>query len=142
MIDVFFDERVLAHDTGAGVFEAPLTPLVDVPELHPENAERIRNMRSALERGPIAPHLRWHPGRLATIDELATVHDRQYLESIRALCEAGGGTVTGTTLVSAGSWEAILAAAGTCLEAARRRAPRTVPGRATARASARTSRAT
>jgi len=118
VIDVFFDERVLAHDTGAGVFEAPPTPLVAVPELHPENAERIRNMRAALEHGPIAPHLRWHPGRLATLEELEVVHDRRYLESIRALCEAGGGPVTGTTLVSPGSWEPILAAAGTCLEAA------------------------
>jgi acetoin utilization deacetylase AcuC-like enzyme len=118
VIDVFWDERVLAHDTGAGLFEAAASPLVDTPELHPENAERLRNMRAALLRGPIAPHLRWHGGRLATEAELETVHDPRYLASIRELCERGGGRVTPTTLVSAGSWEAILAAAGTCLEAA------------------------
>ena len=119
-IDVLFDERVLLHDTGAGLFEAPATALLDVVELHPENAERVRNMKAVLERGPIAEHLAWLPGRLATEEELETVHDRAYLARVRGLCERGGGTVTGTTLVSASSWEAILAAAGTSVAAADR----------------------
>jgi acetoin utilization deacetylase AcuC-like enzyme len=97
MIDVFWDDRVLAHDTGAGLFEAPASPLLEVQERHPENAERVRNMKSVLERGPIAHSLRWHHGRLADTAELATVHDPAYVESIRAACEAGGGPVTGTT---------------------------------------------
>ena len=118
MIDVFWDERVLAHDTGAGLFEAGPSPLLDIPELHPENAERVRNMRSLLERGPIAPHLRWRSGRLAEISELETVHDPAYVRSIREACEAGGGTLTGTTVLGPASWEPVLAAAGTCLAAA------------------------
>jgi acetoin utilization deacetylase AcuC-like enzyme len=118
VIDVFFDERVLAHDAGSGVFEAGPSPLVAVPELHPENAERLANMRAILERGPLAPRLRWHPGRLAEQDELETVHDAAYLASIRQACEAGGGRVSATTVVSAASWVPILAAAGTSLAAA------------------------
>jgi acetoin utilization deacetylase AcuC-like enzyme len=118
-IDVFWHPAVLGHDTGSGVFEAPDIGLLDVPELHPENAERVRNMRSVLERGPLAPRLRWHEGREAGDAELATVHDAAYIASVREACAAGGGRFGATTLVSAGSWPALAAAAGTCLEAAR-----------------------
>jgi acetoin utilization deacetylase AcuC-like enzyme len=118
VIDVFFDERVLDHDTGAGLFDTEERSLLEVPELHPENPERLRNMRSVLERGTIAPRLRWHPGRLAEPEELAVVHDPAYVESIRAACERGSGRFTKTTHVVSGSWLALLAAAGTCLEAA------------------------
>jgi acetoin utilization deacetylase AcuC-like enzyme len=117
-IDVFYDERVLGHDTGAGLFDTEDASLLAVPELHPENPERVLNMRSVLERGPLAPHLRWHPGRLAEVAELETVHDPAYVRTIREACESGGGRFTKTTFVVPGSWEALLAAAGTCLEAA------------------------
>ena len=118
MIDVFWDERVLAHDTGAGLFEASASPLLDTQELHPENAERVRNMKAVLERGPIAPGLRWRAGRLAELHELTTVHDPAYVASIRAACAEGGGPITGTTVLGPASWEPLLAAAGTCLAAA------------------------
>ena len=52
---VYWHEEGLAHDTGAGMFDQPGTPLIEAPELHPENPERIRNIRSALRHGPIAP---------------------------------------------------------------------------------------
>src|SRR5919197_42585 len=100
------------------MFEYPPTPLVEVPELHPENAERILNIRSALRRGPIAERLEWHSGRHATIAELETLHDPGYIESVRAFCENGGGYLTQSTPVVAGSWHAALAAAGTALAAA------------------------
>src|SRR5262245_12699243 len=81
-IDVFWDERVLEHDTGAGLFDTEERALLAVPELHPENVERVLNMKSVLERGPIAPHVRWHPGRLADVEELTVAHERAYLRSI------------------------------------------------------------
>ena len=65
-IDVFWHPAVLDHDTGSGVFEGGRSALLDVPELHPENAERVRNMVSVLRRGPIAGRLRWHDGRAVT----------------------------------------------------------------------------
>jgi acetoin utilization deacetylase AcuC-like enzyme len=118
MLDVFFDERVLEHDTGAGHFDHPGSELFEVPELHPENAERLRNMRSVLRHGPLGPHVRWRDGRLATEDELGAVHGRAYIETVRSLVSAGGGRIDGTTVASATSWEPILAAAGTALAAA------------------------
>ena len=65
---------------GSGMFDQPPTPLIEAPELHPENPERIRNIRSALRNGPIAPHLEWHDGRHATMAELELVHDPGYIE--------------------------------------------------------------
>ena len=73
MIDVFWHDAALGHDTGAGHFELPMSDLLEVPELHPENSERIRNMRAMLRSGPLAAQVRWREGRLATEDELTTV---------------------------------------------------------------------
>ncbi len=56
-------------------------------------------------------------GRHATIDELALVHDRDYVESVRALCEAGGGRLDIDTVASEGSFAAATAAAGCVLDA-------------------------
>jgi acetoin utilization deacetylase AcuC-like enzyme len=117
MIDVFWHDAALAHDTGAGLFETDPSELLDVQELHPENAERVRNMRSVLQRGPIAPHLRWHDGRLATAEELQMVHDADHIERMRRFVADGGGRFEGHTVLGAGSWEPILAAAGTAIAA-------------------------
>jgi acetoin utilization deacetylase AcuC-like enzyme len=117
-IDLFYDDRVLGHDTGAGLFDTEEgAGLLAVPELHPENVERVLNMKAVLERGPLAPRLRWHAGRLAATEELERVHERDYVRAVQDACEHGG-RFTKTTFVGPGSWEALLAAAGTCLEAA------------------------
>ena len=91
-LDVFWHPAALEHDTGSGLWEAPPSDLLDVQELHPENAERVRNMRSVLERGPLAPRLAWREGRLAEEHELEPVHDADYVASIRRDCERGGRT--------------------------------------------------
>ena len=115
-IDVFWDERVLEHDTGSGLFDTEERALLAVPELHPENVERILNMKSVLERGPIAAHVRWHPGRLAELAELAVVHETRLPAIDRRGGPARRRPLHEDDSVS-GSWAA-LAAAGTCLEAA------------------------
>jgi acetoin utilization deacetylase AcuC-like enzyme len=114
---VYWHDEALAHDTGAGMFDQPSTPLIEVSELHPENTERIRNIRSALIHGPIAPHLEWHAGRHATRAELELVHDPAYVRSVQAACAAGPGQITQSTPVSPASWGAALASAGTALAA-------------------------
>jgi len=115
---VYWHPAVLAHDTGSGVWESPGSDLLAVPELHPENAERVANMRSVLMSGPVADRLEWRDGRRATEEELATVHDRAYVEEIREACASGGRRLGTTTVLSAQSWEEVLAAAGTSLAAA------------------------
>jgi acetoin utilization deacetylase AcuC-like enzyme len=116
-LDVFWHDDALRHDTGSGVFEQPPSALLAEPELHPENAVRLLNMKAILERGPLAKHIRWREGRHADEEELALVHDRAYVDSIRELSARGGGIVTWSTPVSEGSWDAALAAAGKTLAA-------------------------
>jgi acetoin utilization deacetylase AcuC-like enzyme len=117
LIDVFWHDAALGHDTGAGHFEMPMSELLEVSELHPENAERVRNMRAMLQRGPLAPQVRWHEGRLATEAELTTVHTPEHVERMRALVEGGGTRLDASTVVTAESWEPMLAAAGTSMAA-------------------------
>ncbi len=116
-LDVFWHEDVLLHDTGHGVFESPASPLMAVDEPHPEGPTRIRNMKSILERGPLAEHVRWHAGRHATREELELLHERDYIDEVEALAAAGGGQVTRTTLASGGTLKATTAAAGTAIAA-------------------------
>ena len=116
-MDLFWHEDALKHDTGSGLFEQPPSPLLDEQELHPENAVRIRNMKSILERGPLAGTLRRREGRHASTEELELVHERGYVDFVREFCRAGGGVLTWSTPVSEGSWDAALAAAGTSLAA-------------------------
>jgi acetoin utilization deacetylase AcuC-like enzyme len=117
-LDVFWHPAALEHDTGSGLWEAPPSDLLDSQELHPENAGRIRNMRSVLERGPLAPRIGWRDGRLADPAELEAVHDAAYIAGIREACEAGGRRFGSTTVLSATSWRPVLAAAGTAMAAA------------------------
>ena len=54
---VFWHADALAFDTGAGVFEAPPSPPLDIQMPHPEDPERIRTIRSVLQGGPVADRL-------------------------------------------------------------------------------------
>jgi acetoin utilization deacetylase AcuC-like enzyme len=117
-LEVFWHPAALEHDTGSGLWEAPPSDLLERQELHPENAERIRNMRSVLLRGPLASRIGWREGRLAETAELESVHDPEYVASIKAACGAGGRRLGSTTVLAADSWRPLLAAAGTALAAA------------------------
>src|SRR5690606_38060920 len=87
-------------------------------EPHTEGRLRIERMHDVLERGPVADSVRFAPGRLAEEGELERVHDADYVAEVRRAVERGGGWVTGTTRLAEGSWEPLLAAAGTALTAA------------------------
>ena len=85
----------LEHDTGS----------------HPENARRIVAIERALsERDWLGWDVRLSPA--ATRDEIARVHSPEHIERIERLCGRGGGMIDMDTIVSAGSFEAALHAAG------------------------------
>ena len=42
-ISVFYDPKILYHNTGTGFFEAEASPFLEIKENHPENADRILN---------------------------------------------------------------------------------------------------
>ena len=92
----------LAHDTGPG---------------HPERAARITAIRAALDaRGWLGYRQAQAPQ--ADPAALRAVHTDRLIDEIRAAAEAGGGALDMETIVSAGSWEAAVHAAGGACAAA------------------------
>jgi len=84
---------------------------------HPEHVGRIRAITSALKYHPeLFMSLQLLEGRAATPEELALAHDPAYVMRVRALAEQGGGRLDADTVVSAGSWDAGTAGAGSVLE--------------------------
>ncbi len=93
---VYFDHSSsLEHDTGFG---------------HPERADRMRAIAAELEpRGWLGFERRQAPE--ATLEQLLSVHPRDYVERVRETC-AREGAFDVDTPTSTGSWEAALHAAG------------------------------
>ncbi|MDQ2582460.1 histone deacetylase [Saccharothrix yanglingensis] len=116
-MEVFWHDACLEHDPGSGLWELPgQWDWLDVPEPHPESADRLRTFRHALRHGPVARHLTWSAGRFAGDDELARVHTPEYLGYLRDACRRRTN-VEVNTAVGPGSWDAVRAAAGTALAA-------------------------
>jgi len=91
------------HDTGWGA---------------PEHVGRLRAITRAFrERPELFMRLLHHEGRHATPEELALVHDLEYIAGIQAISLAGGGRLDPDTVASEGSWLAATAAAGCVLDA-------------------------
>jgi acetoin utilization deacetylase AcuC-like enzyme len=85
----------LEHDTGS----------------HPENARRIIAIERALsERDWLGWDVRLSPA--ATREQIAAIHPPEHIDRIERLCARGGGMIDMDTLVSPGSFEAALHAAG------------------------------
>jgi acetoin utilization deacetylase AcuC-like enzyme len=86
---------------------------------HPERPERLQAARAGLygavpqaARIALAAHE-------ASLDELATVHDREYVRQLRALLGSGEGEIDGDTYFSRGSEQAAWLAAGGAAQLAR-----------------------
>jgi acetoin utilization deacetylase AcuC-like enzyme len=88
------------HDTGA----------------HPENAARLRAIEAALEREGWVGLERVEAPR-ASREQLERVHSADHVDAIREFCERGGGLIDLDTVVSEGSFEAALHAAGGAVHA-------------------------
>ena len=97
---IYFSEECLLHKTGA----------------HPEKPERLRAVENHL-RDALGERLEWLEPRNATEDELALIHTRDYIQSVRDLAAQGGGMADPDTAVSEGSWNAALRSAGALLDA-------------------------
>ncbi len=98
-----------------------MTPLVShraLAELHPtgdhvEGVERIRVLHEAFPE--------FVQARPATVDELAAVHERDYLEAVRHVSASGRPTLLDAdTLCTATTYEAALLAAGAAIGAVER----------------------
>jgi acetoin utilization deacetylase AcuC-like enzyme len=81
------------------------------PGPHPEQPARIVAIERALEaREWLGMDVRQSPP--ATRAQLEAVHPARLINGIHELCASGGGAIDADTVVSPGSWEAALHAAG------------------------------
>jgi acetoin utilization deacetylase AcuC-like enzyme len=101
---LYYDDVFLSHDTGR----------------HPECAERLRSIVDHLRQRGLwdqCPHPAVVPAELADVER---VHDRAYIDMMRRVAEHGGGQIESDTVMSGGSYEAAIRAAGVATDAVRR----------------------
>lgn len=98
---IVYHSDYLKHETGS----------------HPERKERLIAVMNLLEAKNVLKKLASIEPRSALIDEIALIHDREYIDNIKILCETGGGRLDMDTIVSAHSYEVALLAAGGILSA-------------------------
>jgi acetoin utilization deacetylase AcuC-like enzyme len=84
---------------------------------HPERRARLSAALDGISEAGLADAVAVLEPRRATEEELTLVHQRSYLEALRDFCEAGGGALDPDTIVSGGSWDTALLAAGATLAA-------------------------
>ena len=87
---------------------------------HPERPERIAAVDRGVAASLVVDDLLHGDPRPATLDELAIVHDRGYLEALERFCADGGGSLDPDTVAVEASWRVACLAAGSGLDAAER----------------------
>lgn len=100
-VGYIYDSIYLRHDTG----------------LHPENPRRLEAIISLLEQSCLKARLTLLKPRAATEKELALVHTESYIAHIKEIGQTGGGHLDSETIMSAGSYDAALYAAGGTIKA-------------------------
>jgi acetoin utilization deacetylase AcuC-like enzyme len=98
---LYTDPRFLDHDTGR----------------HPERAERLRRITAQLDSSGLAAKCALPAWQPASLDRLALVHDRAYIDSIADVSARGGGRPESDTVVSPSSFEVARLAAGAAADA-------------------------
>ncbi len=92
------------------------------PSGHPECADRISRLEGYLKNRPIGAELEWRLPAPATVEDIARVHDLDYIHHIRDVCQGLKGDSSqlldgGDTWAVRSSYSAALVAAGAGLEA-------------------------
>lgn len=95
---VFHHEACLAHIPGTG---------------HPESPQRLRVVMEAL-RQPEFEDLAWREAPAGTREQVLLVHRAEYVDAIAAVAPSSGLVALdgGDTLMSPGSWEAVMRCVG------------------------------
>ncbi len=87
------------------------------PSWHPERPGRLDAALAGLPAAGLLDAVEFHEPRLATVEELALVHDPGYVTAIERFCDAGGGDLDPDTVAAPGSWMTARRAAGAVLDA-------------------------
>ncbi len=89
----------------------------DTPPWHPEHKGRLDAALAGVHEADLDEAVEWRIPSLASVDDLALVHDRAYVESIERFCAAGGGDIDADTSATPGSWDTARRSAGAVLDA-------------------------
>ena len=84
---------------------------------HVEGKDRLTAIDTVLQKTRIKEQLTLISPRPATINEIAAIHDTDYINYLKCEIENGGGWLDPDTYVSRGSWDAALYAAGGLINA-------------------------
>ncbi len=110
-------ERYFWHDTGSGAGFSSTNQYIQ-PDRHPEAPSTKRRFLALLEVSGLADHLVRIKPRAAEREELLYFHTAAYVDRVRALSAANGGSLGDSVTIGPGSYEIALLSAGGCLEAA------------------------
>jgi len=100
-VGLIYDPVYLEHDTGT----------------HVENIQRLSSTISVLEENHVKDKLHLLQPRIATQEELSKVHAPEYISQVKNYSEQGGGWFDADTVISKGSYNAAIYAAGGVLTA-------------------------
>ena len=94
------------------VFAAPEQDDHATPSWHPEHRGRLDAALGGVHEAELDDAAEWRVPDEATLDDLALVHDRAYIERLRQVCQDGGGQLDADTIATEGSWATALRSAG------------------------------
>ncbi|MDD7940781.1 class II histone deacetylase [Actinomycetospora lutea] len=88
------------------------------PDEHAENPRTKRRLKNLLDATGLSGQLQWLTPREATVEELCRVHDRDYVDRMKALSDDDGGDAGELTPFAGGGFEIAALAAGGVIAAA------------------------
>lgn len=118
-----FDDHYLGHDTGVQATVVTRKGSFEVsPEPHPSSLFIIKRIKEFFDGSGLTSQMHPIAARAASEDEIAVYHTREYIAGIRALCAGktpaeGWGEIDVETVLSPGTFEAALYAAGGSMNA-------------------------
>ena len=86
-------------------------------EPHPENPGRLTAIQNKIESSKFYNNLTLIQPRKATVEDIARVHEKGYIESVEQSCQNGVRNLDADTVISSDSYEAALLSVGAGLEA-------------------------
>ncbi len=98
---LYLDDSLTEHDTGR----------------HPECPQRIELLNRLLRERQWDKRCQCPAWEAASREQLLTVHDAAYYEKLKSWCAVAAGRIEADTVVSRGSWQAALRAAGAAIDA-------------------------
>lgn len=103
----FFDERCLWHSAGQYALTMPVGGWVQPPAAGglAESPETKRRLKNLMDVSGLTAALDLRSAEPATEEELLRVHPQAYLESFKALSDAGGGEMGDHAPIGPGSYE-------------------------------------